>query len=231
MPLRPLFASARCSASQSPTPIARGAEGAGQLSVVAATNRPNIIDPALRRPGRLDLEVAVPVPDACARLAILRLHAALLPLAADVNLTAVAAACVGYSGADLGAVCREAAISAISAEAEGLMEGLLAGDGSEPPDNGGLGGACATSVRTTARNNPASPKSGEDVVNMLAGLSIMPGEETAHLRMAEPCHMKGDGQISMADMEEAMRRVAPSITRGAHVELPPGEGLRCFYFR
>lgn len=55
---------------------ARGGASAGRLAVVAATNRPNALDPALRRPGRLDREIAVPVPSPAARAAILRLHAA-----------------------------------------------------------------------------------------------------------------------------------------------------------
>ena len=62
------------------------AGAAGRLTVVAATSRPHALDPALRRPGRLDREVIVPIPSAAARRAILALHAARLPLAADVDL-------------------------------------------------------------------------------------------------------------------------------------------------
>jgi SpoVK/Ycf46/Vps4 family AAA+-type ATPase len=81
--------------------------------IIGATNRPNALDPALRRPGRLDREIAVPVPDTPARSAILRLHAARLPLAADVDLDEVAGGCFGFSGADLASVCREAAMAAV----------------------------------------------------------------------------------------------------------------------
>ncbi|KAK9843703.1 hypothetical protein WJX81_003048 [Elliptochloris bilobata] len=86
---------------------------AGRLTVVAATSRPHALDPALRRPGRLDHEVAVPVPSARARAAILALHAARLPLAPDVDLETLSSAAIGYSGADLAALCREAAMRAL----------------------------------------------------------------------------------------------------------------------
>ena len=74
---------------------------AARLLVVGATNRPDAIDPALRRPGRFEREVEVPVPDAVARGAILELHAQRLPRAPGLCLRAVGAACFGYTGADL----------------------------------------------------------------------------------------------------------------------------------
>jgi SpoVK/Ycf46/Vps4 family AAA+-type ATPase len=85
-----------------------------RVAVVAATNRPNAVDPALRRPGRLDREVLVPVPDAAARSAILRLHARGLRPARGVDLGAIARGCHGYSGADLAALAREAAMCALA---------------------------------------------------------------------------------------------------------------------
>lgn len=94
-----------------------GREGTSprHVVVIAATSRPNALDPALRRPGRLDREVAVPVPDAAARKKILRaLVEGRLPLAEGVDLDAVAARCHGYTGADLKALCREAALEAFS---------------------------------------------------------------------------------------------------------------------
>ncbi|KAK9812818.1 hypothetical protein WJX72_004297 [[Myrmecia] bisecta] len=96
---------------------------AGHLSVVAATNRPNAIDPALRRPGRLDREVAISVPNLQDRAAILQLHARALPLGGNVDLAGLAAACHGYSGADLAALCREAAMHAMASDAEAFLEG------------------------------------------------------------------------------------------------------------
>eukprot|EP00887_Chlorella_sp_A99_P001650 scaffold8.g1650.t1 len=91
--------------------------GSGHVVVVAATSRPNTVDPALRRPGRLDREVPLPVPDPDARQDILRLLTRRLPLATDVDLRQVALNCHGYTGADLAALCREAALGAIAAAA------------------------------------------------------------------------------------------------------------------
>jgi SpoVK/Ycf46/Vps4 family AAA+-type ATPase len=73
--------------------------GGARLVVVAASNRPGAVDKALRRPGRFDREVMVPVPGPSQRTAILRLHARSMPLHADVSLAAVAARCHGYTGA------------------------------------------------------------------------------------------------------------------------------------
>lgn len=82
-----------------------------QVIVIAATNRPNALDPALRRPGRFDREIMIPVPDPAGRLEILRIHARGMPLAGDVDLEHLARATHGYVGADLEALCREAAMS------------------------------------------------------------------------------------------------------------------------
>ncbi|GMH34461.1 hypothetical protein BSKO_02295 [Bryopsis sp. KO-2023] len=94
----------------------------GRVVVVGATNRPNAIDPALRRPGRLDREVAVSVPDVAQRLAILRLQTKSVPLAGDVSLENLASTSHGYSGADLSAVCREATMNAITSNTNGEVQ-------------------------------------------------------------------------------------------------------------
>lgn len=91
-----------------------GLAGTSRVVVVAATNRVNSIDSALRRPGRFDREIAVPPPNAHERHAILRLHSRKFPLDTSVDLVAVAKMCNGYVGADLQALCREAAMSALS---------------------------------------------------------------------------------------------------------------------
>lgn len=80
---------------------------------IAATNRPDVLDPAVTRPGRLERRVEVPNPDRRGREAILRVHAASRPLAADVDLDVVAARTPGLSGADLARVCNEAALTAV----------------------------------------------------------------------------------------------------------------------
>tara|TARA_B110000902_G_scaffold264738_1_gene347008 strand:- start:171 stop:2726 length:2556 start_codon:yes stop_codon:yes gene_type:complete len=81
--------------------------------IVATTNRPNAVDPALRRPGRFDLEVEIPLPSRTQREAILAVQSKGLPLSGDVSLHEIAAGAKGYSGADLAALCREAAMAAI----------------------------------------------------------------------------------------------------------------------
>ncbi|XP_009628216.1 cell division control protein 48 homolog B isoform X2 [Nicotiana tomentosiformis] len=81
--------------------------------VVASTNRPDSIDPALRRAGRFDAEIEVTTPTEEERLHILKLYTKKLQLDASVDLRAIAASCNGYVGADLEALCREAAMSAV----------------------------------------------------------------------------------------------------------------------
>ena len=90
-----------------------GAEPLRDVIVVGATNRPELIDPALLRPGRLERLVYVPPPDAAARTEILRAAGRNIPLAADVDLTKLGEELVGYSAADCTAVLREAALTAM----------------------------------------------------------------------------------------------------------------------
>jgi len=78
--------------------------------VIAATNIPNALDPALRRPGRFDREIAIPIPDRYGRLDILEIHSRGMPLAADVDMGHLAEITHGFVGADLEALCREAAM-------------------------------------------------------------------------------------------------------------------------
>jgi len=78
--------------------------------VIAATNIPNAIDPALRRPGRFDREISIPIPDRNGRLEILDIHSRGMPLARDVDMPHLAEITHGFVGADLEALCREAAM-------------------------------------------------------------------------------------------------------------------------
>ncbi|MFH0823088.1 MAG: CDC48 family AAA ATPase [Pseudomonadota bacterium] len=80
------------------------------LMVIAATNIPNALDPALRRPGRFDREIAIPIPDKNGRLEILEIHSRGMPLSHDVDMTHLAEITHGFVGADLEALCREAAM-------------------------------------------------------------------------------------------------------------------------
>lgn len=84
----------------------------GQVIVIGATNRPNAIDPALRRPGRFDREIEIGVPDRNARKEILQIHTRNMPLK-DVDLDELADLTHGYTGADLTALAREAAMCAV----------------------------------------------------------------------------------------------------------------------
>jgi transitional endoplasmic reticulum ATPase len=85
----------------------------GEVMVVGATNRPNAIDPALRRPGRFDREIEIGVPDRDGRREILLIHSRGMPLAEDVNLDLIAEKTHGYVGADLQALCRESAMKSL----------------------------------------------------------------------------------------------------------------------
>ncbi len=90
-----------------------GLQNLKDVVVIAATNRPDMLDPALLRPGRFDKVVEVPAPDEATRLAILKVHTAKMPLTKDVDLKALAKKTDGYSGADLEALCREAGMTAL----------------------------------------------------------------------------------------------------------------------
>jgi transitional endoplasmic reticulum ATPase len=90
-----------------------GLKKRGKVIVIAATNRPNAIDPALRRVGRFDREIEVPVPDREGRLEILKIHTRNMPLDKDVDLEWLADVTHGYVGADLAGLCKEAAMSAL----------------------------------------------------------------------------------------------------------------------
>ena len=89
-----------------------GLKGRGKVVVIGATNRPNALDPALRRPGRLDREIAINVPNKEARLSILKIHTRNMPLE-KVDLSNVAGITHGFVGADLAALCKEAAMNVL----------------------------------------------------------------------------------------------------------------------
>jgi len=85
----------------------------GHVIVIGATNIPEIIDPALRRPGRFDREIVIPVPNVEGRLAILGIHSRNMPLSPDVNLGKLASITHAFVGADLEALCKEAGMVAL----------------------------------------------------------------------------------------------------------------------
>lgn len=89
-----------------------GFEGHEAVIVLAATNRPDVLDPALLRPGRFDRHVSLDLPDQSDRIAILKVHSKKIPLSADVKIELIAAGSPGFSGADLKNLVNEAAVQA-----------------------------------------------------------------------------------------------------------------------
>jgi len=90
-----------------------GLESRGKVVVIAATNRPDALDPALRRPGRFDREIEIGIPDEKSRLEILQIHTRGMPMEPDVKLEEMARVTHGFVGADLQALAKEAAILAV----------------------------------------------------------------------------------------------------------------------
>jgi transitional endoplasmic reticulum ATPase len=99
-----------------------GLQERGQVIVIGATNRPDAVDPALRRPGRFDREIWINPPDFKGRYEILLIHTRNMPLAPDVDLRKLAEVTHGFSGADLAALAREAAMSALR---RAIQSGLI----------------------------------------------------------------------------------------------------------
>jgi len=90
-----------------------GLEPRGQVVVIGATNRPNALDPALRRGGRFDREIEIGIPDRKGRFEILQIHTRGMPLTADVDLQKLADLTHGFTGADISELCKEAAMKAL----------------------------------------------------------------------------------------------------------------------
>jgi len=90
-----------------------GLEARGKVIVIAATNRPNAIDPALRRPGRFDREIEIKVPDKRGRFEILQIHTRHMPLTQEVDLEKLSAVTHGFVGADLEYLCKEGAMKTL----------------------------------------------------------------------------------------------------------------------
>jgi transitional endoplasmic reticulum ATPase len=90
-----------------------GIENRNGVIVIATTNRPDLVDPAFLRPGRIDKLIYIEAPDYESRLSILEVHTKSMPLAQDVSLKNIALITEGYSGADLENLCREAGMQAL----------------------------------------------------------------------------------------------------------------------
>ncbi len=90
-----------------------GLKARGEVIVIGATNRPDSLDPALRRPGRFDREIEIGIPDRTGRNEILNIHVRNMPLEPDVNISELASITYGYTGADLSLLTKEAALKAL----------------------------------------------------------------------------------------------------------------------
>jgi transitional endoplasmic reticulum ATPase len=95
-----------------------GLQNLKNVVVLAATNRPDLLDSALLRPGRFDKIIQLPAPDEAMRLEIFKIHTKGMPLAKDVDITVLTKKTEGYTGADIEGVCREAGMAAIRSNSE-----------------------------------------------------------------------------------------------------------------
>eukprot|EP00899_Mesostigma_viride_P011758 jgi/Mesvir1/20583/Mv14823-RA.3 len=191
---------------------ARSTRSAGRMLVVAATSRPNTLDPALRRPGRFDREVAISMPNAGEREEILALHSAAMPLAMGLDLGALAAACTGYTGADLASLCREASLIALRRRFSFEDAQLAAVTPSPGPLDGPAGGVC--------QENPAASGHGKhqgkegEVNGITRGYSLGLGGPDERMNMSRDVCGTGPGQDSPLAASSGQRD-GPSSTRAA----------------
>merc|ERR1712100_718169 len=99
-----------------------GFDTLGQVKVVMATNRPDILDPALLRPGRLDRKIEIPLPNEQARVEIMKIHCAKLSKKGDIDYEAIIKLADGFNGADLRNICTEGGMMAIRDEREYVIQ-------------------------------------------------------------------------------------------------------------
>jgi len=134
-----------------------------EIIVLAATNRPDVLDPALLRPGRFDRQVTVGLPDRRGREEIMRIHTKRLPLSADVDLSVLARGTPGFSGADLANLCNEAALAA----AHHAHSQVMSADFEEALDKVVLGSVRSLLLSAQDRRVVAYHESGHAVVAWL----------------------------------------------------------------
>eukprot|EP01095_Lingulamoeba_sp_RSL-Kostka_P007818 TRINITY_DN2547_c0_g1_i1.p1 TRINITY_DN2547_c0_g1~~TRINITY_DN2547_c0_g1_i1.p1 ORF type:complete len:390 (-),score=155.24 TRINITY_DN2547_c0_g1_i1:133-1302(-) len=99
-----------------------GFDELGKVKVVMATNRPDVLDPALLRPGRLDRKIEIPLPNESARVDVIKIHASKIKTSGDIDFEAVSKLADGFNGADLRNICTEAGMFAIRAERNSVIE-------------------------------------------------------------------------------------------------------------
>ena len=142
-----------------------------EVIILAATNRPDVLDPALLRPGRFDRQVVIALPDKIGREGILRIHTAKLRLASDVNLAILANSTIGMSGADLANLCNEAALTAARHD----HPAVTMADFEESQDKVRMGAAHPQLVNPRERRVVAYHECGHAVVAWLT-----PGSDPVH---------------------------------------------------
>ena len=173
----------------------------GHVAVVAITTHPNAIDAALRRPGRFDREIFIPVPNARARLSILGRLAAGMNLAADVDIPGIAARCHGYTGADLQSLCTAALVA--SFEGDGRGDGHDDGHDDGRDDGRAGGDDTGTEVGSARKGDDTNGENGHcgDLVE----------------------HRENDGTrpVTMAHFEWAMPTVGASVARSVAAKFAP----------
>jgi cell division protease FtsH len=140
-----------------------GFTGSEGVIVMAATNRPDVLDPALLRPGRFDRQVVVHAPDQKGRVAILKVHARNVPLAPDVDLERVASATPGMTGADLANLVNEAALLAAHRAGDGVHQA----DFLNALEKVELGAARNVVMPETERRRTAFHEAGHALLGML----------------------------------------------------------------
>jgi cell division protease FtsH len=167
-----------------------GFEGASGVIVIAATNRPDVLDPALLRPGRFDRQVVVPLPDIRGREQIIKVHMRKVPVAPDVDASVLARGCPGFSGADLANLVNEAALFA----ARGNKRLVDMEDFERAKDKIMMGAERRSMImQEEERRNTAYHESGHAVVAMLLPktdpvhkVSIMPRGRALGITMQLP---------------------------------------------
>jgi len=140
-----------------------GFEPRSEVIVLAATNRPDVLDPALLRPGRFDRQIVVDLPDADDRLSILQLHSHKIKTAPDVDLNVIARSTIGLSGADLANLCNEAALAAAHHD----RDAVTMADFEDANDKVRLGGVHRALVDPTERRVVAYHESGHAITAWL----------------------------------------------------------------
>ncbi|TSP25445.1 Nuclear valosin-containing protein-like [Bagarius yarrelli] len=182
-----------------------------QVLVIGATNRPDSLDPALRRAGRFDREICLGIPDEGARLKILNTLCRKLKLAADFDFAQLARLTPGYVGADLMALCREAAMTAVNRlllqQLETGAVGVQNGDGTKSQDT-------STSSDVAKERQPDTD-----------GLSAQQGELEQLLSLLRNSKSLSEEQLSdlcivMDDFRESLARVQPSAKREGFATVP-----------